>query len=72
MEYVFEPLSEEGHFQVRLGGEFVTYTDHQDPAKVDARIQEAGYTSREHFYNESVIYNSRVTEMYKKKMRQSS
>lgn len=48
MEYIFEKMND-GQFQVRLGGEFVTYTDHQDSDKVDALLAANGWGSREQY-----------------------
>lgn len=67
MEYVFEPLKEEGHYQVRLQGEFVTYTDHKDPAKVDSLLEKHGWTSRQQFYDEAIAYQQRQANYRKKR-----
>lgn len=50
LEYEFEPM-QHGHFQVRLQGEFVTYTDHQDSEKVDTMLAANGWDSRKQYLN---------------------
>lgn len=50
LEYEFEPM-DDGRFQVRLQGEFITYTDHQDPEKVDALLAANDWESREQYLN---------------------
>lgn len=43
-----------GGFQVRLNGQFVCYNDTKDPEEIDELLEENGYMSRQHFYDESV------------------
>ena len=50
MKYTFEKTSQ-GDFQVRLNGEFITYSDEMNPAIVDERLKENGFNSREEYFN---------------------
>ena len=52
MEYTFEKLVDDEMYQVRLNGEFVTYTSKPDSKKIDEILLSKGYKSREHFFNE--------------------
>ena len=51
MNYVFEKVraSKTPEYQVRLNGCFVCYSDNKEPAEIDRLLQDAGYSSREHF-----------------------
>lgn len=55
MEYTFERLANDEMYQVRLNGEFVTYTSKADPKKIDNILFNRGYKSREDFFNERMI-----------------
>lgn len=55
MEYTFEKLENEDMYQVRLSGEFVTYSSYKEPKKIDAILISRGYESREQFFEESII-----------------
>lgn len=54
MEYTFEKLVNEEMYQVRLNGEFVTYTSRPEPKKIDEILLSRGYKSRVDFFNECV------------------
>jgi hypothetical protein len=48
LQYVFEKMSD-GNYQVRLKGEFVCYSNHNNPKGIDEALKEMGYKSREDF-----------------------
>lgn len=48
LEYDFE-LMYDGRYQVRLCGEFIMYIDKKDSKRVDERLKEYGFNSREEF-----------------------
>ena len=63
MRYSFEKTLT-GGYQVRLNGQFVTYVSERDPTLVDGLLKEAGYNSREEFYEESVKESIRALKSY--------
>jgi hypothetical protein len=52
MEYTFEKLANEEMYQVRLNGEFVTYSSKKDSKKIDEILLSRGYKSRQEFFND--------------------
>lgn len=52
MEYTFEKIVNEEMYQVRLNGEFITYSSKADPKKIDDILFSRGYESREEFFSE--------------------
>jgi hypothetical protein len=57
MNYTFEKVRGEDMWQVRLKGEYVMHTDIKDSKLIDEELAKGGYTSREHFFQESVKRN---------------
>jgi hypothetical protein len=53
-EYTFERLANDEMYQVRLNGEFVTYTSKPDSKVIDEILFNRGYKSREDFFNERI------------------
>ncbi|AIW03273.1 hypothetical protein CPT_Mater116 [Bacillus phage Mater] len=51
LQYTFERIaSVSPRFQVRINGEFIMYTTHNDPELVDKDLSERGFMSREEVY----------------------
>lgn len=50
MRYTFEKMRGKSSYQVRLKGEFITYSPTKDPEYVDAILKENGWNSREQYY----------------------
>ncbi|MBO0602750.1 hypothetical protein I2483_13865 [Sporosarcina sp. E16_3] len=50
MEYTFEKVRGERLYQVRINGEFITYSSHKDSALLDALLKDNGWDSREQYY----------------------
>jgi hypothetical protein len=48
LKYTFEKMFN-GKFQVRLYGEFVCFSDSTDENKIDVKLKESGYESRNDF-----------------------
>lgn len=55
MEYTFEKMAHEDMYQVRLGGEFVTYSSYANPQKIDNILFNRGYKDRADFYNQRIM-----------------
>lgn len=51
MEYEFEKIIGKKEYQVRLNGEFITYSETKDPKVIDAILKENGWKSREEYFD---------------------
>lgn len=51
MQYTFEKIRNENAYQVRLGGEFITYAEEKDPVAVDDKLRMHGWGSREEYFD---------------------